>query len=107
MADFEAQKEPERDEEQHNGNGVPEKKADEEAPQDEDMVGSEQANEPPRSPPHEQNNVTSNSDQVKSIPHSDKQDIDAPAKDHLAKSKEHGDDNGEEVLEAEEDTVIY
>ncbi|GME49540.1 Pinin/SDK/MemA protein [Neofusicoccum parvum] len=83
LADFGMQKDMEQEQEQEQGdkNGTPDKKADAEAQKDEDMV--------------------------KSIPQTDIQENGHSTKDHDAKSKEHGDDNGEEVLEAEEDTVIY
>lgn len=70
------------------------------------MVGSEQANEPPKSP-REQDNITASDDQVKPTSHPDTQENGHSPKEHESKSKEHNEDHGEEVLEAEEDTVIY
>lgn len=106
LADFEGQRQVEPEEEQHEKNGTPEKKDEAEAQQAEDMVGSEQANEPPKSP-REQDNITASDDQVKPTSHPDTQENGHSPKEHESKSKEHNEDHGEEVLEAEEDTVIY
>ncbi|KAB2578964.1 Pinin/SDK/MemA protein [Lasiodiplodia theobromae] len=99
LAEFERRKQAEEE-------ATPEKEADAEAHKTEDMVGSEQANEPPKSP-QEQDNAATSDDQVDPVSHPDSQENGHAAKDHDNKAKEHHDDHGEEVLEAEEDTVIY
>ncbi|KAL1639651.1 hypothetical protein SLS58_007710 [Diplodia intermedia] len=110
LSEFEKQKQAEQEQEQeqgqHDRNGTPETKADAEAHENEDMVGSEQANEPPKSR-REQDNATTSDDQVNPVSPPETQGNGHATKDHDSKAKENHDDHGEEVLEAEEDTVIY
>ncbi|EKG10971.1 Pinin/SDK/MemA protein [Macrophomina phaseolina MS6] len=106
LADFEKQRRIEQEQEQHDKNDTQEKIEATEAQKAEDMVGSEQANEPPNSPP-EQDNVTTSDEQVQPTSRPDTQKNGHSPKEHDSKAKEHHDDHGEEVLEAEEDTVIY